>query len=78
MMLLLDIFPVGILEMVQSHTHGYWFARSQDFWNQPIVQKLTWVRVAGDLTFMLGGVLPPLYFAVRSMFYLKKPMETEL
>ena len=72
MMLLLDIFPVGILEMVQSYTRGYWFARSVDFWNQPIVQKLTWARMAGDLTFMLGGVLPLLYFTVRSMFYLKK------
>ncbi len=72
LMLLLDIFPVGILEMVQSYTHGYWFARSQDFWNQPIVQKLTWARVAGDLTFVVGGVLPLLYFTARSMFYLKK------
>lgn len=76
MMLLLDIFPVGILEMVQSYTHGYWFARSQDFWNQPIVQKLTWARAGADLTFVLGGVLPLLYFTARSMFYLKKEDQT--
>ncbi|HJT23875.1 MAG TPA: nitric-oxide reductase large subunit, partial [bacterium] len=73
MMLLLDIFPVGLLEMVQSYTRGYWFARSVDFWNQPLVQDLTWARVAGDSVFVLGGVLPLLYFTARSMFYLKKP-----
>jgi len=73
LMLVLDIFPVGVLEMVQSYTRGYWFARSADFWNQPIVQKLTWARVAGDLTFVAGGVLPLLYFTLRSMFYLRKP-----
>jgi len=72
MMLMLDIFPVGILEMAQSYTQSYWFARSADFWNQPIVQKLTWVRMIGDLVFVLGGVLPLLYFTARSMFYLKK------
>jgi nitric oxide reductase subunit B len=73
LMLLLDIFPVGIMEMVQSYTRGYWYARSPEFWNQPIVQTLTWARVAGDATFVLGGVLPLLYFTARSMFFLKKP-----
>ncbi|MGH7739005.1 MAG: hypothetical protein ACREL1_02555, partial [bacterium] len=58
---------------VQSYTHGFWFARSSKFWNQPIIRMLTWARMAGDLTFVLGGVLPLLYFTVRSMFYLKKP-----
>ncbi len=72
MMLMLDIFPVGILEMVQSYTRGYWFARSVEFWNQPIVQGLTWARVAGDLVFTAGGVLPLLYFTAISMFHLKK------
>jgi nitric oxide reductase subunit B len=72
MMLLLDIFPVGVMEMVQSYTRGYWFARSQEFWNQPIVQQLTWARVAGDSVFVLGGVLPLLWFTVKAMFHLKK------
>ncbi len=76
MMLLLDIFPVGIMEMVSSYTHGYWFARSPEFWNQPLVQKLTWARVAGDLVFVVGGVLPLLYFTARSMFHLKKADNT--
>jgi len=77
LMLLIDIFPVGIMEMVQSYTRGYWFARSADFWNQPIVIKLTWLRIIGDLIFVCGGVLPLLYFTARSMFYLKRADKLE-
>ncbi len=73
LMLALDIFPVGIMEMVTSYTQGYWAARDVSFWNRPIVQALTWCRVIGDLTFVVGGVLPMLYFTVRGMFNLREP-----
>jgi len=72
LMLLLDIFPVGVMEMVESYTKGYWFARSAGFWSQPWVQRLTWARVAGDLVFVVGGVLPLLFFTAKGMFNLKK------
>jgi nitric oxide reductase subunit B len=73
LMLLLSIFPTGVLEMATSYKHGYWAARSWDFWRSPLVQALTWARVPGDLIFTFGGTLPLLYFTVASMFHLKKP-----
>jgi nitric oxide reductase subunit B len=73
LMLLLSIFPTGVLEMATSYKHGYWAARSWDFWRSPLIQALTWARVPGDLIFTLGGTLPLLYFTVASMFHLKKP-----
>ena len=37
--------------------HGYWFARSAEFMNRPIIDMLVWMRVPGDTIFSVGAVL---------------------
>ncbi len=76
-MIVLNIFPVGVIQMIASYTHGFWYARSYEFVHSGTVQFFTWLRVLGDLTFVLGGVLPLVFIVLRGMFYLRKAATEE-
>ena len=71
LILLLNIFPAGIYQLVQSINHGFWYARSAAVLNSSFFQTTTWARVVGDLVFVLGGVLPIAYFTVTRLFSLR-------
>jgi nitric oxide reductase subunit B len=58
LMVLLDLFPAGILQFEAVVEHGLWYARSSEFIEQPSFQTLTWLRIIGGSIFTLGGVLP--------------------
>src|SRR5262249_15677528 len=72
LMLVLNIFPAGIIQMVASFEHGFWYARSYEFIHSQAFHAFTWLRVVGYLTFVIGGVLPLVFVVVRSMFHLRK------
>jgi len=52
----LSLLPVGLLQTKASVEHGYWFARSSEFMQTPLLQNLRWMRVPGDTLFFLGAV----------------------
>jgi nitric oxide reductase subunit B len=56
LMIVLSLLPVGILQTIASMEHGMWYARSADFLQQPLLEKLRWLRVIGDTVFALGAV----------------------
>ncbi len=58
LMVLLDLFPAGILQLWDSMTHGYWHARRLSFLMSGTFHILEWVRIIGDMTFILVGVFP--------------------
>jgi nitric oxide reductase subunit B len=46
--------------------HGYWYARSAEFLQTPLMDTLRWLRVPGDTLFALGAVALVLFiFASR-------------
>jgi nitric oxide reductase subunit B len=55
-MCLLSLLPVGLMQTWASVEHGYWFARSSEFMQSPLMQNLRWMRVPGDTVFFLGAV----------------------
>lgn len=57
-MILMTLLPIGVLQSVQSFEKGYWWARSFDFYAQPFVNKLLWLRVFPDTVFIVVGILP--------------------
>jgi nitric oxide reductase subunit B len=67
----LNIFPVGIYQLVQSYQHGFWYARSEAVINSWFFQTFTWTRVLGDVLFVLGGTIPIAYFMVTRWFSLR-------
>jgi nitric oxide reductase subunit B len=56
LMVLLSVLPVGLLQTWASVEHGMWYARSAEFMQTPLLDKLRWMRVIGDTIFALGSV----------------------
>ena len=56
LMVLLSLLPVGLLQTKASVEVGYWYARSSEFMQQPLMNNLRWMRVLGDTLFGLGAV----------------------
>ncbi|KQO00569.1 MULTISPECIES: nitric-oxide reductase large subunit [Stenotrophomonas] len=50
------LLPLGILQLSAALKHGYWYARSAEFMQQPIVDMLVWMRVPSDTLFSVGAL----------------------
>jgi len=64
LMIVLDLFPAGVLQLWDVITHGYWHARRLDYTLGGMFHTLEWVRIVGDLTFILAGAVPVAVAAV--------------
>jgi nitric oxide reductase subunit B len=62
-MCVLSLLPVGLMQTWASVEHGYWYARSSEFMQTPVVQNLRWMRVPGDTLFALGAVALVIFVA---------------
>jgi len=74
LMVFVSVLPVGFLQLEAAFTESYAFARSLEFYEQPLVQTLFWIRAPGDTLLILGTVL---YAAdlVRKRFVLRSTAE---
>ena len=57
-MVVLDLFPSGVLQLLDATKHGYWHARSAEFSSQPLIAAMEWARMPADLIFIFLGVVP--------------------
>ncbi|MBN8947781.1 MAG: nitric-oxide reductase large subunit [Rhodanobacter sp.] len=57
LMAVLTLLPLGILQLKAVLEHGYWFARSAEFMDRPLIHMLVWMRVPGDTVFAIGAML---------------------
>ncbi len=67
LMVVLDLFPAGVLQLQDSLTNGYWHARRQAFLMTGPYHTLEWVRVVADTTFLVVGVFPIVIATLRSV-----------
>lgn len=56
LMVLLSLLPVGLMQAWASVEHGMWYARSAEFMQTPLMEKLRWMRVIGDTIFAVGAL----------------------
>ncbi len=63
LMAVLTLLPLGILQLKAVLEHGYWFARSAEFMDRPLIHMLVWMRVPGDTLFAVGAVLITVFVA---------------
>lgn len=56
LMVLVSLLSVGLLQTWASVEHGMWYARSAEFLQTPLMEKLRWLRVLGDTIFALGAL----------------------
>jgi len=64
LMVVLNLFPAGILQLVDVLRNGYWHARSPLFQQQASARLLEWLRLPADLIFIGLGVVPLLIAAL--------------
>jgi nitric oxide reductase subunit B len=56
MMAVFTLLPLGIAQLLATLEHGYAWARSEAFMQQPFVAMLVWMRVPGDTIFSVGAL----------------------
>ncbi|MGH8687696.1 MAG: nitric-oxide reductase large subunit [Burkholderiales bacterium] len=71
MMIVFSLFPSGILQVWDVVQHGYWHARSIDYVSMPRSHLLEWLRLPGDLVFIIFGATPLLIASIRAWLNLR-------
>ncbi|AVJ54925.1 nitric oxide reductase large subunit [Idiomarina sp. OT37-5b] len=56
LMLFTSLLPVGFIQFYAAATEGLWYARSEAFMQQPLLQGLRWFRTVGDMIFIVGAL----------------------
>jgi nitric oxide reductase subunit B len=63
------LFPLGILQLYESVSHGYYEARTLEYITNDTNALFEWARLPGDAIFIIGGVLPLLYICYLGVRY---------
>jgi len=58
LMVTLNLFPGGVLQLLDVLHNGYWHARGPLFLQQPTVRLVEWLRMPADIVFIGLGVVP--------------------
>ncbi len=77
-MVFATLFPLGLLQLYDSVSTGYYSARSLKFIANPTNSLLEWLRLPGDVAFIAGGALPVLYLAWLGVCHLRSPRPAQL
>jgi nitric oxide reductase subunit B len=58
LMVITNLFPGGVLQLLDVLHNGYWHARSSDFLGQGTMKTIEWLRLPGDIIFIAFGAIP--------------------
>lgn len=76
-MVFATLFPLGVLQLYHSVSVSYYDARTLNYIGSRVNVVLEWMRMPGDIVFILGGAVPVLYLCWLGIRYPKKPSEPE-
>lgn len=76
-MILLTLVPIGVMQALESFNNGFWSARSFDFYRQPTVHLLLWLRMIPDTIFIVLGVVPVVAASVYGFLHMRRLREFE-
>lgn len=68
-MVFVTLLPLGILQLYHSVDVGYVHARSLAYLGNRTNSLLEWLRLPGDVLFIVGGVGPLVWFAVQGVLH---------
>ncbi len=71
-MVVLNLFPGGVLQFFDVLKNGYWHARGPEFLNDRMITLLEWMRLPADAVFILLGVVPLLISAGLAYRFVRK------
>ena len=64
-MVFANLFPLGVMQLADVVTNGYWHARSLEFFEKHTY--LEWLRLPGDMNFIVG-VVPLFWLTAKAVF----------
>jgi len=70
-MVFATLFPLGILQLYHSINVSYYDARTLNYIGSRANSILEWLRMPGDVVFILGGALPILYLAFLGIRHMR-------
>ncbi|MCC8070704.1 MAG: cbb3-type cytochrome c oxidase subunit I [Bacteroidales bacterium] len=70
LMVVLSLLPGGFMQVWDAVHNGYWHARSIDFTTSTAMSTVGWMRMPGDVIFILFGALP-FFVAACKVWWLK-------
>jgi len=76
-MVFATLFPLGILQLYHSISVSYYDARTLNYIGSHANSVLEWMRMPGDIVFILGGALPILYLSFLGIRYKRSGTTTE-
>ena len=76
LMVLITLFPGGILQMVDVLNNGYRHARSPAFLGGTVIKFIEWLRIVPDLIFGVAGVIPIVLAALLTYLTIRKQPAT--
>ncbi|WP_235577651.1 cbb3-type cytochrome c oxidase subunit I [Rhodanobacter sp. Root480] len=71
LMMLLSLFPGGVWQMWDVIENGYWHARAPAFTGGTVAKTLEWMRMPGDMVFILFGSVPLFIAAVKGWLLMR-------
>jgi nitric oxide reductase subunit B len=71
------LLPLGILQLYKSVDDGYFEARELEFLTNDTNRLIEWLRLPGDIVFIVGGALTALYIAYLGVRYTVKRVTYE-
>ena len=57
LMVMLSMLPIGLMQAWASVEYGTWYARSAEFLQTGVMDKLRWLRMIGDSIFAVGALV---------------------
>ena len=70
-MVFATLFPMGILQLYHSISVSYYDARTLNYVGSRANAILEWLRMPGDIVFILGGAVPILYLAYQGIRHMR-------
>ena len=65
LMVLVNLVPIGIIQLYDAIGNGYWHARQPEFFASGLVNFFEWIRFPADSIFIIFGIFPVVYLAIR-------------
>ena len=69
LMIVSSLLPIGVIQGYASISEGLWYARSEEFMQQPLFDTLRWVRLGGDVVFIFGAL--SFFWQIFTMIFFK-------
>lgn len=76
-MVFATLFPLGLLQLYHSISVSYYDARTLNYIGSRANSVLEWMRMPGDIVFILGGTLPILYLSFLGVRHMRRNSTSE-